>query len=255
MRTLIDCDATFDALTRGPFPGGHDFDDAVAAHLASCHDCRELAEALRPAVDLFHESLAEAERTDLPQYVGSVENESLERRILTVIESESLKSPRGSRFDSQRWCAYALAPLVVLVLTALVLRGLAGISDSHKAVALGADPVNGMNLLAALSIPVSCGVEGQGETALATEARFACCTQCHALANPGRPSIRCVAQLTIACSACHLATHAATNCCHDCHDVDGLGVNRRVSAVGAMNKAAEQLTAACGACHDQARPS
>ncbi len=258
MRTLIDCDATFDALTRGPFPSGHEFDDAVAAHLASCHDCRALAEALRPAVDLFHESLDDAARTSLPQYVASVRDaESLEQRILTVVESESLKpSPQDSRFNSRRRVHYVLAPLILLVLTALVLRGLPGISGSSKAVALAADPVNGMTLLAALSIPASCVVEGQGDVVVAAEDRFACCTECHALANPNRPAVRCVAQLTIACNACHMATQAATGCCHDCHDVESPVVDQGLAhANGSENHAEQRLTAACGACHDKARSS
>jgi hypothetical protein len=72
MKLLIQCDEVFDILTRGPFPSGHDHDEAVEHHLRCCHDCRQLAEALRPAVELFHECLSVEEATSLPEYHGSV---------------------------------------------------------------------------------------------------------------------------------------------------------------------------------------
>ena len=59
MKLLLDCDDVFDRLTRGPFPSGAADDDAVESHLRSCHECRELAEALRPAVKLMHVAYAD----------------------------------------------------------------------------------------------------------------------------------------------------------------------------------------------------
>lgn len=70
MKLLIDCNEVFDILTRGPFPSGGEHDDAVEHHLRSCHDCRQLAEALRPAVELFHECLSDQEAEALPEYHG-----------------------------------------------------------------------------------------------------------------------------------------------------------------------------------------
>jgi hypothetical protein len=71
------CDQVFERLTRGPFPGGSMSDSAedarVERHLACCHDCRRLAEALRPAVELFHEALDQTD--DLPRYAGSLREE------------------------------------------------------------------------------------------------------------------------------------------------------------------------------------
>ena len=66
----MNCDQVFDILTRGPFPAGHFSDSAVERHLTICHPCRRLAEALRPAVDLFHESVEAEEGRDLPGYHG-----------------------------------------------------------------------------------------------------------------------------------------------------------------------------------------
>ena len=65
----MNCDDVFDVLTRGPFPSGDSTDGAVEEHLAGCHDCRQLAEALRPAVELLHESLSDEQLT-LPGYQG-----------------------------------------------------------------------------------------------------------------------------------------------------------------------------------------
>ncbi len=69
----MNCDLVFEILTRGPFPSGEPTDASVESHLARCHECRELAEALRPAVSLFHEALAsEDECRGLPGYFGSL---------------------------------------------------------------------------------------------------------------------------------------------------------------------------------------
>src|SRR5688500_2971964 len=73
MKLLLDCDDVFDRLTRGPFPSGAADDSAVESHLCACHECRELAEALRPAVQLMHEAYADSQSCDesLPVYNGS----------------------------------------------------------------------------------------------------------------------------------------------------------------------------------------
>jgi hypothetical protein len=67
----MNCDQVFDVLTRGPFPTGHPSDAAVEAHLDECADCWQIAEALRPAVDVFQESIPPAESRELPGYWGS----------------------------------------------------------------------------------------------------------------------------------------------------------------------------------------
>lgn len=70
----MDCNGVFNVLTRGPFPSGSPQDAAqellVEEHLERCHDCWRLAEAFRPAADLFHESIPPAESRDLPGYWG-----------------------------------------------------------------------------------------------------------------------------------------------------------------------------------------
>ena len=72
MRTQINCDQVFDILTRGPFPSGDPRDSDVEMHLIACHDCRQLAEALRPAVELIHEAVPSSEHHELPGYHGAL---------------------------------------------------------------------------------------------------------------------------------------------------------------------------------------
>jgi hypothetical protein len=66
----MDCDQVFMILTRGPFPTGEPWDEQVEAHLETCGDCWRLAEALRPALEVFQEAIPPAEGRDLPGYWG-----------------------------------------------------------------------------------------------------------------------------------------------------------------------------------------
>lgn len=66
----MDCDQVFIILTRGPFPTGEAWDEQVESHLEKCSDCWRLAEALRPALEVFQEAVPAAESRDLPGYWG-----------------------------------------------------------------------------------------------------------------------------------------------------------------------------------------
>lgn len=66
----MDCDQVFMILTRGPFPTGEPWDEQVESHLETCTDCWRLAEALRPALEIFQESVPPSEGRDLPGYWG-----------------------------------------------------------------------------------------------------------------------------------------------------------------------------------------
>jgi hypothetical protein len=66
----MDCDQVFMILTRGPFPTGEAWDEQVENHLESCADCWRLAEALRPALEVFQEAVPPAESRELPGYWG-----------------------------------------------------------------------------------------------------------------------------------------------------------------------------------------
>jgi hypothetical protein len=66
----MDCDQVFMILTRGPFPTGEAWDEQVEVHLETCPDCWRLAEALRPALEVFQEAVPPAESRELPGYWG-----------------------------------------------------------------------------------------------------------------------------------------------------------------------------------------
>lgn len=66
----MECDQVFMILTRGPFPTGEPWDEQVENHLESCADCWRLAEALRPALEVFQEAVPAAESRELPGYWG-----------------------------------------------------------------------------------------------------------------------------------------------------------------------------------------
>lgn len=69
----MNCDQVFSVLTRGPFPTGAPSDLAVEGHLSRCEDCWRIAEALRPAHDVFEESIPAWEGRNLPGYWGGSE--------------------------------------------------------------------------------------------------------------------------------------------------------------------------------------
>ncbi|MEM8865066.1 MAG: hypothetical protein AAGF31_05915 [Planctomycetota bacterium] len=66
----MNCDQVFYVLTSGPFPSGEDRDLAVEQHLQRCPSCWAIAEALRPAGDIFQEAIPPAEGRNLPGYWG-----------------------------------------------------------------------------------------------------------------------------------------------------------------------------------------
>jgi hypothetical protein len=66
----MECDQVFKVLTSGPFPTGESWDEEVEAHLEACADCWRLAEALRPALEVFQEAVPPAESRNLPGYWG-----------------------------------------------------------------------------------------------------------------------------------------------------------------------------------------
>lgn len=66
----MECNQVFMILTRGPFPTGEPWDEDVETHLEVCTDCWRLAEALKPALEVFQEAVPPAESRDLPGYWG-----------------------------------------------------------------------------------------------------------------------------------------------------------------------------------------
>jgi hypothetical protein len=241
-KTILNCDQVFDVLTRGPFPTGHAGDAAVEHHLAACYECRQLAAALQPAVELLHEAIPIEEAADLPTYQGLLA--AVDRRIATAEAMEEsradrtrVRSPRraractaGSRakVDVQRLLSAVRLIAATVLISALgtLLWGLAMSAkngDARSTAVTTADrnadrPTvrlddRGLLLLASLNMPGVCFpraalvIEESGQpaaeaVALATE-HLQCCTLCHHQHHERAPGILAVAALQRSCVACH----------------------------------------------------
>ncbi|MEX2173379.1 MAG: hypothetical protein WD872_03395 [Pirellulaceae bacterium] len=242
-RFLVTCDRVFDVLTRGPFPTGDASDDAVENHLRACHECRQLAEALQPAVELLHEALAPEQAADLPAYQGLLT--VLQRDVITAdrdtAETDrptplSLRvAPRGtSRRHRQHDLAWngavrlvaasllvaALGTMLWSVAGVVQQRGsgsplLAGVLSSPPAAKTSARlDDRGLMTLASLDLPANC-FPGNALRPTAPRGRFPagmsalnelwirCCTECHHSAQSQRPSLHVVAAMQRSCVACH----------------------------------------------------
>lgn len=237
-RTLINCDQVFDVLTRGPFPTGEPEDEAVEQHLRACHECRQLAEALRPAVALLHEVVTAEEAIDLPEYQGSLASDEPRRlgvvRLATasVANRESRakrrKAEPSDKLARAQWLLSAarfgavsvLAVAAALLLLAIALApregnrelGIAG-RTTRDSVAVPSD--EGLLTLASLKLPVAClplthrplSPEHAAQIAVALAdgslGRLHCCTECHHAGSP-RSRVASVAMVsTESCQSCH----------------------------------------------------
>lgn len=233
----MNCDYVFDVLTRGPFPSGHSDDDAVERHLSVCHDCRQLAEALRPAVELFHESLDDAEA--LPGYRGSVGElyangdrgltgpsgkeatpsgkEAVRPSLAAALRCPALSSPtlqRRSRpwwNDATRNTAWQLASVAVLAGLLFAMVCSLGMLDFPPQGSSWSQTAT-RPALANLHLPADCRnpdplvlrQASLSSSQLRAVDGFHCCTHCHAAAGSAMSTERAVVVAINNCSACHL---------------------------------------------------
>jgi hypothetical protein len=145
MKLLVNCDQVFDVLTRGPFPTGDASDEAVEQHLRACHDCRRLAEALRPAVALMHEAVSSDQALSLPEYQGSLPLPALDEGPEELPRHDSAGGLRGESAGGPRSLALGLRRLESQVLPppkppfdyAQLVNGLRLLAASVLVVALG----------------------------------------------------------------------------------------------------------------------
>jgi hypothetical protein len=232
----MNCDLVFEVLTRGPFPSGEPTDASVERHLARCHECRRLAEALRPAVELFHEALADDEDArSLPGYYGAaVAEETSSAAILTAaawagrpaMEAPALRS-RTRRWRGPQFAAVAqllggagLGAALCLAVAFLFTSASRpernfGVAASQPGLlsARAASPDEVRNVLASLQLPLACiGVDSDRKPASSKDDRLPshsagellCCTHCHNASESHRPAVSAVALLQReACGACH----------------------------------------------------
>ncbi len=231
-KLLMNCDQVFDVLTRGPFPTGDESDESVEQHLRACHECRQLAEALQPAVELLHESLARDEASDLPEYQGVLS--AVERSVATA-EAERprpMTVQRLARPRADKRSALTLADLTQLAVVALLLLAVGSLTwnalsapDSRQSDFLSVlsptGPVTrarlddrGLLTLASLDLPARCFPQdalidsaGSGgatgpPTAIQREA-LRCCTECHRAGQANHAGSRLVVAMHKSCVACH----------------------------------------------------
>lgn len=144
----MNCDQVFDILTRGPFPTGTACDERVERHLLACPDCRRLAAALQPAVELFEEAVTPEESRDLPGYWGELFATAHEspparvqpaRRVLTALRP---KRARISDKSVSRWSiVYRFAAVLLLgACLGALLRGLELEKHAQRLVTGEGDP-------------------------------------------------------------------------------------------------------------------
>jgi hypothetical protein len=238
-RLLMNCDQVFEVLTRGPFPTGEPGDRDVEHHLRACHDCRQLAEALRPAVALLHEAIAADGAMDLPGYQGSLPDERLAKSAARK-RNRHLPAPltaasRGERRQPQAISAVRLvaasllfAALGLLIGSTILSpaskqrlakagEGLLPASDSAAAreAAEGIPSEKGLLTLASLKLPMVClplthrplSIERAGEIVAAlsdgTLDALHCCTECHHAGGEPTHSLQLAATIERNCQDCH----------------------------------------------------
>lgn len=234
----MNCDQVFDILTRGPFPTGHDSDYEVERHLAECPDCHRLAEALRPALELFEESIPLEEGRDLPGYWGELrpapsfdrfdrQTQVAARRSESIAERPPAPAPAPSLwyFFAQPAARVAAAVAAGVVL-ALLLRA-AGVSETpvpyETAMAAAPSASNeagdppaalssGRQFLSAIRLTPACwgGAIGGPKLLEVTQLPAAmrhnqlqCCTTCHRQGRAAATPKEAIATVARACVGCH----------------------------------------------------
>jgi hypothetical protein len=241
-KLLLNCDQVFEVLTRGPFPTGDASDESVEHHLRACHECRQLAEALRPAVAVLHEAVSAEHALDLPEYQGSLPFQRPVMRKLSMVRlalpprREPVEPVKPAGKPSSR---HAQGNSVRLVAATLLVVGLATwlwglINDSRGARAdrmprqvaeetwsparEGVPGASGLLTLANLKLPNDCfpltprplSRDQAAELAMAiydgSLAGLKCCTECHHASQSSvsrGPSAQVAGTMHRHCQACH----------------------------------------------------
>ncbi len=219
----MNCDHVFDVLTRGPFPTGDESDDAVECHLADCPQCRRLASALRPAIELFEEAVAPDESQALPAYWGEVEWSA------GSVSSDESREEKPNRLPECVRPAATL-PMVVsnprahgLMFAAAVLLGIALVGINHfGSPSTPASRTRGLEALQALRPGVTClslvtpvikssdipkVVARSGDDEQSALKTIRCCLECHATESSLRVGDAAMARIGRGCQICHLQFH------------------------------------------------
>jgi hypothetical protein len=235
----MNCDRVFDILTRGPFPTGHDSDYDVERHLSECPDCHRLAEALRPALELFEESIPLEEGRDLPGYWGELSPapspNRLGRQTQVAAPPAEPMTPRPPAPAPSLWqflaqpASRVAAAVAAGVVLALLLRA-AGLSEtpapyetamvapsgveadaSQVRPAIQSATLSPGRLLNAIQLSPACwgGAEGPATLEVAQlpaamrHNQLRCCTNCHHQGHTAATPKEAIATVARACVGCH----------------------------------------------------
>jgi len=217
----MNCDHVFDILTRGPFPAGEPTDDAVERHLGRCHECRQLAEALRPAVDLLHEAVDVEEHEQLPGYRGKWTSAdapweggaAIATRTAPLRPAALLRRTWRTSSPARAMTLRLAAAGVLLGAVCVLLFGLSrGEPESSQSLAVASagpgTPADGeaarLQLVTSLELPQDC-LHPVAANVEQSHGRLQCCTRCHAQALANRPQLTRsrLADLTRSCQVCH----------------------------------------------------
>lgn len=239
---MILCDEVFDILTRGPFPTGAPSDGIVESHLTQCDACRQLAEALRPAVELFQEAVTPEESRTLPAYWGestsnltpwlSIEKHHSEKSAPSQVAQRTRRAVRyGARTRrlpslssiSLRPAARLAAALLLGMALAGLLRQLGSAGDDFQLATVAPGELEGQarwllaergaqwferNKLSGQCIAEAAGprlvAAPGGNRSAVGSIELACCSSCHvASGSVRRMTSRATSTLVTACRACH----------------------------------------------------
>ncbi|MDG2384107.1 MAG: hypothetical protein P8N76_20725 [Pirellulaceae bacterium] len=238
MTSKLDCHAVFEILTRAPDPTGRSTDLNVQRHLALCHECRQLAESVRPATDLFTEALKEAERIRLPAFDGTAQ--TVMEQIRCEVASRPAAKRRSPRPISKQTEWLPAFGLVMLLLIAISCGP--NIPETGKAHPLPTplgSVADAKCLMSNLAIPSDCvSISTVGQLRIASGKTTLQPTTAHNK-SPSR-EITAFAK----CQSCHeiqTATNHQQTCCTHCH-------HARIQSAWPQASASE-LAAACSTCH------
>lgn len=220
----LDCDGVFEVLTRGPFPTGDASDGAVEQHLRCCYECRSLAEALRPAVELLHEAIDAEDCRDLPGYQGSLEptqysnyaaRPGVAQMVMAAIAAETVTAPTKASVQRATWrerlvvdryrfaTAMAIGALLAFVCWSLHTESAPERVTTATRPARFAPSEQGVLTLAAMRLPAGCFSLPIDSAPQAAHA-WHCCTECHTSSKePSTPSQVMLLAVVQSCRACH----------------------------------------------------
>jgi hypothetical protein len=228
----MNCDQVFDVLTRGPFPTGTSCDEPVEAHLNECPECRRLAEALRPALELFQETVDPEESRDLPGYWSGIAGEKQQAAVSYArqVEPRAAATRTGRALgrlthDLSALTAWRMAAMLALGVTLGMLLGARMTLERLGWSPAGPDasvaplvpheerPRTGLAERMKLAVLPACRASNsddgwddgpRGERLLASVdlASLNCCSGCHHAASDAVPGAA-TARVAQSCQLCH----------------------------------------------------